>query len=296
MSYFSDRETGGVPLTISDIPYTAWRRIAGLVADRIGDGSFGASFPEDCPDGRGPYGTDEKRFWEAVFSEIPNLANADDPLEADKVPPLVDLMDLIEFCWHKVGKPEPYDYHSYFMHEHLDFDIKLGRIEFRDAVNLIFRRNGLIYELTDEGEIQRIAPAGIREPLIQTIFNTGDAELDRMLENARLKFLDPAESVRREALEKLWDAWERLKTLEPGQDKLDQVKILLDRAAGSAGSRFRQTLESDAKELTRIGNSFQIRHSETSQESLRLSDHVDYLFHRLFSLIRLLLHATGRGG
>ena len=131
---------------------------------------------------------------------------------------------------------------------------------------------------------------------MRTLFNTGDAELDRMLETARRKFLHPAESVRREALEKLWDAWERLKTIEPGKDKPSQVTALLDRAGGSSWSKFREMLEEEAKELTRVGNTFQIRHSETSQESLRASNHVDYLFQRLFSVIRLLLHSTGRGG
>lgn len=294
MAYFSDRETGGIPLTISEIRYTVWRGIAGLVADRIDDGSFGASFPEYCPDGRGPYGTDATRFWEAVRSEIPNMANADDPLGAKL--PLVDIMDLIEFCWEKIGWPERYEFHQFFGHHHLDFDIVLGRNEFRDAVNLIFRRNGLIFELTEDGAIQRIAPVGFHEPLLQTVFNTGDAELDRMLETARGKFLNPAESTRREALEKLWDAWERLKTIELGKNKSSQVKALLDRTAGSSGTKFRQMLESEASELTRIGNTFQIRHSETSQEPLRSSYHVDYLFQRLFSLARLLLHATGRGG
>ena len=294
MTYFSDREIGEVPLTVSEIPFAVWRGVAGPIADRIDDGSFGASFPEYCPDGRGPCGTEETRFWEAVRSEIPNLAKVNDPLE--NRPPLVDLMDLIEFCWQRVGKPEPYEFHEFFGHDHFNFDDELGRSEFRDAVNLIFRRNGLIYDLTDDGEIERIAPAGFQEPLLRTLFNTGDAELDRMLETARRKFLHPAESVRSEALEKLWDAWERLKTIEPGKDKLSQVTALLDRAGGFSGSKFREMLDLEARELTRVGNAFQIRHSETSQESLWASDHVDYLFQRLFSLIRLLLHAKGRGG
>jgi len=36
--------------------------------------------------------------------------------------------------------------------------------------------------------------------------------------------------VRRESLEKLWDAWERLKTVEPGGDKKAQAKALLDKS------------------------------------------------------------------
>ena len=295
VTYFSDRETGEGPRTSAEISVTVWRGIAGLILARIGDGSFGAKFPENCPDGAGPCGTDAARFWDAVFAEIPNLAKHENPL-GDEQPPIMDLMDIIEFCWRAVGKPESWQFHSFFRHDHLNFDVEVGRAEFCDGINRIFRRNGLVYELTDEGNIQRLAPAGLREPLIQTTFSTGESELDMMLETARRKFLDPDEGVRREALEKLWDAWERVKTVERGQDKRIQAMTLLNRAAGSDRSKFRKMLESEATQLTRIGNSFQIRHSETSQEPLQSSDHVDYLFQRLFSLIRLVLRATGRGG
>jgi hypothetical protein len=69
---------------------------------------------------------------------------------------------------------------------------------------------------------------------------------------------------------------------------------LLKKAA--AEPNFCKTLHNEALELTRIGNDFTIRHSETYKVPLELSEHVDYLFHRLFALIRLLLRTTGRGG
>ena len=295
MKYFSDREGGEVPRTTPEIPLTVWRGIARLIRVRIEDGSFGAEFPETCPDGYLTCGTDRDGFWDALLAENPNLARGENPLGPEQ-PAIIDLMDMIEFCWRAVGKPESFQFHSFFRHDHLNFDIEVGRAEFCDSVNLIFRRNGLVYELTNEGHIQRLAPVGLHEPLIQTTFSTGDADLDRMLETARRKFLDPDEGVRREALEKLWDAWERVKTVECGQDKRTQTTTLLNRAAGSDESKFRETLELEARALTTIGNSFQIRHTETSQETLQSSDHVDYLFHRLFSLIRLVLRTTGRGG
>jgi hypothetical protein len=64
---------------------------------------------------------------------------------------------------------------------------------------------------------------------------------------------------------------------------------LLDRAADEP--TFREVLEQEEKTLTDIGNSFQIRHSEISQVPLQRNDHVDYLFHRLFALIWLVLRA-----
>jgi hypothetical protein len=109
-----------------------------------------------------------------------------------------------------------------------------------------------------------------------------------MLETARRKFLDPDEAIRREALEALWDAWERLKTLG-GQDKKTQAAAMLEAAAGRSSPKLRQALDTEARQLTIIGNSLQIRHSETGQERIARSEQVDYLFHRLFSLIQVIL-------
>jgi hypothetical protein len=108
---------------------------------------------------------------------------------------------------------------------------------------------------------------------------------------AREKFLNRSLETPRESLEKIWDAWERLKTLEPG-DKKTSVTLLLNKAA--AEPSFRARLETEARELTEIGNKFMIRHTEIDKVPIELSDHVDYLFLRMFALIRLLLHMTGR--
>jgi hypothetical protein len=85
-----------------------------------------------------------------------------------------------------------------------------------------------------------------------------------------------------------------LKTIEPGKGKKISVEALLNKAASELN--FRERLNKEAHELTDIGNKFRIRHSETNQAPLELSEHVDYLFHRLFALIRLILRTNGRGG
>jgi hypothetical protein len=77
-----------------------------------------------------------------------------------------------------------------------------------------------------------------------------------------------------------------------GADKKAQTKALLDKAAPEP--TFREFLEHEAKELNTIGNAFQIRHSETTQIPLQADAHVDYLFHRLFSLIWMLLRVSSR--
>ena len=94
--------------------------------------------------------------------------------------------------------------------------------------------------------------------------------------------------------EKIWDAFERIKTLEPGDNKRDQAAALLNRTASTP--KMRQSLDNEAKALTEIGNSLRIRHAETTQEKLERPEHVDYLFHRMLSFLRLVLRSTGRGG
>lgn len=124
-------------------------------------------------------------------------------------------------------------------------------------------------------------------------FQTGDLVLDELLRVAQSKFLSSDPNLRKEALEKIWDGWERLKTLEGGKDKKDSVRILLDKTARDPA--FRRTLEAEAQELSAIGNSYMIRHAEVGKTELASSEQVEYFFHRMFSLIRLILRTTGRG-
>src|SRR5580658_7191622 len=72
-----------------------------------------------------------------------------------------------------------------------------------------------------------------------------------------------------------------------------QATALLDKAATEPN--FRDRLETEARELTEIGNRFMIRHTEMDKVPIADSAHVDYLFQRMFALIRLLLKASGRG-
>ena len=292
MTYFSEREEGECPREHEDICESALGGIQTLVCARIKDGSFGARYPATCDDGAGPIGSDESAIWQAMRAEIPTLQQRPWDDLSEEPPRTLDILDMIEFCWRCIGKPTYGGYHEFFKHHHLQFDIEVGRDEFRDDVNRIFRRNGLAYELTEQGCIERLVAPVLREELTSAQFRTGDAELNSMLETARCKFLDPDEAMRHEALKVLWDVWERLKTLG-GPDKKAQVTSLLDGTAGSSSPKFRAMLEREAKELTSIGNSFQIRHSETSQEQLAKGEHVDYLFHRLFCFIQMILRMDG---
>ena len=289
MAYFSDREMGSSPPTGEQIDEAAWDGLRSLVMSAIDDGSFGERFPEHCPDGKGIIGADDNKLWMSMHGDIPRLEEKPWLPSSAEVPETVYILDMVEFCWKHISHAWHWEPHNHFKHNHLEFVPGLGQSNFREDVNRILRRNGLGYVLNEKGRVERIGPELLRTELTSARFQSGDPELDGMLEAARAKFLDYHHEVRREALLELWDAWERLKTTGQGSNKADQTSNLLDIAAGSSYPKFRERLETDAVELTSIGNSHQIRHTEVSQEKVEKGEHIDYLFHRLFSMINLIL-------
>ena len=75
--------------------------------------------------------------------------------------------------------------------------------------------------------------------------------------------------------------------MENPSNKKESIRKLLDKAATE--SEFRKLLEEEATELTDIGNKFHIRHAEIGQIEVERIEHFDYLFHRLLSMILLLI-------
>ena len=290
--YFTDREFGERPRTVDAIDTRLWGGIHSLIDTRIGDGSFGYRFPEQCPDGRGPCGCDGHAFGLVLAAEVPSI---EWPLSYGDLPDAPLILDLLEFCACAVGLHVEGHFHPFFGHHHVSWDRDEGLARFVRDVNLLFARNAVAFELTPEGQARRLLPTPLAEALGGTVFATGDRDTDRLLETARERIARPRIEDRRDALEKLWDAFERLKTLEPGADKRMQAERLLDGAA-APGTRFRQVLGDEAAALTKIGNTFRIRHSETSQEDLGSPEQIDYLFGRLFAFMRMVLKATGRAG
>ena len=292
--YFSDRERGPRPRTAEDISATVWTALRHLIESRIEDGSFGYKFPESCHDGAGPCGCDRRKFYTIASAEIPDLPEDWQYAHAETPPDALTILDLLEFCARNIASPIKRGYHGFFGHYHLDFQRDEGLKEFVADVNRLLARNGIGFELTAEGTAMRLGPALLRDALANALFYSGDTETDRLLEESRRLILSPHIEDRRNGLEKLWDAFERIKTLEPGTEKRAQATALLDKAVQAP--RFRSFLETEAKELTTIGNTLQIRHFEKTQEKLERPEEVDYLFHRMFSFVRLLLRTTGREG
>jgi hypothetical protein len=297
MNYISDNVRGPKARTNERFSPDAWNGIAALVEAMCEKGALGLDFPENCTDvGRGatPIGTDNRAFANALKAEISDLIwplakvfGSGEDEYGGRVPDPLTVLDLVQFCYRHIAQPVQGAYHDHYQHHHLAFDQAAGREAFRDDVNRILARNGMAFELEHDGSVARLAPPMLREAFSEAMFRSGDHTLDQMLEEARRKFLNPDSMVRREGLERLWDAWERLKSMEDPLNKKASVKRLLDKAASEP--KFRKILDSEAHALTDIGNDYHIRHSELDRIPITDPQHIDYLFHRLFCLVLLLL-------
>ena len=88
----------------------------------------------------------------------------------------------------------------------------------------------------------------------------------------------------------------RVRTAEDHRsgDKKVTVAVLLAKAIPD--SDMHERINKETAELTEIGNTFMIRHTEVGKKPITKSEQVDYFFQRMFAVVRLLLKATGRGG
>ena len=163
-------------------------------------------------------------FEDRLKSEIPNI---DIPIrrKEEKVVPVwgneddknttIDVyavLDFVEFCYKNIQKAIKGNFHEYYKHYELSFE-EGGKVqeEFRLEINIIFERNGIVFFLNEKGEVNRTIPKSMQS-LIDDRPNTEDERLNELVNLAYDKFILPKYSDRVHALEKIWDAFERIKT------------------------------------------------------------------------------------
>lgn len=302
MYYYSDKMGITVAPTIH-ISNNAWSGIKAVFEDLRRKDALSRDFPAACPDGRDVCGFDETLFKDSLRANIPDMEypfpsignelqfENEDEAKVRFQKEQYAVLDTIEFIFahlHDAIK-DPKRYHEYWGHYELFFDDK-GKAKdcFRKSVNDIFRRNGILFKLTDEGHIIRILPSGV-DNAIADVPVVRESTIRDLLSTAISKYQNPRFDEERIGLERLWDAFERIKTAyRPELDKKKSAEILLADVSGG-NEAFRKQLEEDCNALTGIGNSFQIRHHETGKEPVDNKEMVDYLFVRMLSLVNLLL-------
>ena len=289
-SYFSEREGPLPPRDRDEISEEFWGGFVGLITARLSDGSFAESFPSPCYDTPLPMDCGRLALGGLFKGENPELSW---PLDESQTPQTHQALDAVQFFFRHVSCVTQRSAHTSrslgYQHDHFTrFDRAAGRTDYLRSINMLFRRCRHPYELQDTGNIIRLAPPILREMLLPVVFKTGDSELDRLLNTSREKFMSTDAETRAEGLEKLWDAWERLKT-SVSSDKKSTTAKLLEQAVPE--QKLRDQVEEEAKSLNYIGNNFMIRHTETNKPRIERPEQVDYLFHRMFALLYLLLRS-----
>ncbi|MFB9821105.1 hypothetical protein [Arthrobacter ramosus] len=288
--FYTDRMNGPVPRTHDTLPKATAEGLYSLFRSKARAHWLAQHFPEHCVDGNTISGTDLDALWSNVRAVIPEFKVASSPFGFQETQSDGVLLDLTEYAATRVARPIPGRWHEYMKHFELDFAEAPGRKEFRDEVNQILRRGGTMYELDAGGRIVRIGSPEVQQVIGQMAPASGDSTLDGLLVQAKGLYLSRKEDDRALALEKLWDGFERLKTVDVSGNKKQSSNVLLDNITSA---EFRAVTSAEMIALTAVGNQFMIRHHETDKHPVP-EEAQDYLFARMGSLIVFLLKASNR--
>lgn len=111
----------------------------------------------------------------------------------------------------------------------------------------------------------------------QEILNIDD-KLSKIIQKARTLYLN---REIQSAVEKIWDALERTKTIL-NSDKKKGVYGICSICEANIAARY---INDEFNTLTKIGNEYQIRHFETDKKEITDEEILSYLFFRAYSLI-----------
>ena len=291
MTFFTDRELGKTPPTKNEIDINVWNGIVGIIEASIANNYFAKSFPETCPDGMGISGVNQILFYDKVKALIPQIEIPISRKDAHALNNGINtfsVLDLIEFCYQNTVDSEiTGKFHDYFNHYHLKFNTtSINKQQLQTDINQLFERNGIAYLLDDSGKIVRVIPQEFQQ-IINRSVATQDPTLNGLIDEAKHFILLPNPADRSRALEKVWDAFERVKTYYGHNKRLSAEQLLSTVASGNV--LFQEYLGKEATTLTEIGNKFQIRHFEADRQPITDLAHVDYLFFRMFALIDLFV-------
>lgn len=160
--------------------------------------------------------------------------------------------------------------------------------DFATHVNALFKHNLVAYKL-EQGQLQSTMELSIDKKDVAAIPEKG---LKELINEAQEYYQIGNKQI---AVEKLWDAFERLKTYySPALDKKQSInKIVED--MGSSDQSFQSVYDAEFKTLTNIGNNFRIRHHEKNKIDITDSRQYDYFYKRCFALVSVAILYLQKG-
>lgn len=154
--------------------------------------------------------------------------------------------------------------------------------DFEAQINAILKLNEITLQLSN-GKVVSTFDTQINKKSLMAVEEVG---LKELLQDV-IKYYD--EGNLQIAVEKLWDAFERLKTYySPTLDKKKSVNKIVEDMGGKQQA-FKDLFENEFHELTTLGNNFRIRHHEVTKIDIQDERHYEYLYKRCLSLISIAI-------
>lgn len=161
--------------------------------------------------------------------------------------------------------------------------------DFRQEINGAFKKGSIDFDLSDNGLIvQRIEHEVLDNAIGDNIGKIKEPGLRALLDDAIALHRQPRISAHKDAVEKVWDALERLKTHYTSLDKKNSMKKVI-RNISNGKAEFDTLFNTEFQALTDIGNKYRIRHHETDRFEISDLRYYDYFFNRCLSLIALAI-------
>jgi len=316
-NYFSNYDNSqGEYLTVDN-----WKAIKSGFDEFLDSNYFAEKFPEKS--WKGITGTDSKKLLIRIQSkvlqvisikelfqitkvetgklvdDIYGISNEEQIPETKDMYELVPIMDFIHTIYHLLSKPitnkgndNRYDNTYFTFNENSKLE---AQKEFREELNDTFKQQELNFVLQEDGKIiRRDSPLFEKQCSIK--FNKDDSELNKILNSAYTKFKSVDVSEKKIAVEKLWDAFNHIKSYEIPEPK--KTKQSIDKLLNNLFQnkpKLKDFVNTEMSALSKLGNNdLNIRHSEVYLELLNDSNHIDYLFYRMSATIHLLLTGLNR--
>lgn len=258
-------------------------------------------YPKECDDELGCCGLDKYRLAAEMRYEIPDLyISSYGLIEAPGVANNTygagqnvekynqyALLDFIEFMYNNVHDINNCGFHKFYNHYHLlTMPSRKVMIVFLNDINSYFSKTGLLYHLNANGEVVRVIPNDVATPdIVNTVLSIKEEDTRSLLQEALILHRSHAQNAARDSVEKLWDAFERMKTYYSANKKESANQIIADMAGDSED--YRKLFDEEFTKLTIIGNDYRIRHHETNKFDITDVRYYDYFFNRCLSLIAL---------
>lgn len=199
--------------------------------------------------------------------------------------------DLIQFFFNFVSYPTKWNYNRSYADCLLPTEVntKKGRYDYTIGINHLFENFRHPYKLI-KGDIKRFGSKILDEKILNLEFKIPDTELFKLINDAINYFYSRNSNDKKIGVEKIVDAYQRLKTIKNSNVKRG---IELMKKEVSLLEVVQTAFGEDLADLWKVVNNYAIRHFETNKIPLKDENFMEYLFYGYFNVIRLILKKYG---